>query len=188
MVIAQKIFNALFRRGKRIDYGDGVYPSEHFSGLWEVCWPNGKVKYRCNFVDGKEDGTCHCFWDNGNLAQTGEMRAGRCVGEWVDFDYEGIRSLEGIFGEDGKEGVWLSFWSNGKIMFEREYKNGLQDGILRHHTVDGVIEYEGVFRSGEPYSGVCQIFTTERQHDGSYSIIAVYQDGKQLTILRHGIT
>jgi antitoxin component YwqK of YwqJK toxin-antitoxin module len=185
ILFLQKIFNAIFRKGKLIDYGDGTYPPEDYNGIWEVYWPNGKIKYRSTFINGKEEGYCNCYWDNGNIAQTGEMRDGKCIGVWTDYSYDGFKSLEGAYGENGNEGIWLSFWDNGNVMSEREYKNGMQDGVFRRYSDDGVLKYHGMYRDGEPFSGICEVHT-EKQDNGSYIILAEFIDGKQIRVIDLG--
>jgi hypothetical protein len=62
------------------DDAEDIWPNDGYSGIWEIYWPNGVVKFRANYVDGKEEGECLCYWDNGNLAQRGVKVRGECDG------------------------------------------------------------------------------------------------------------
>ena len=78
----------------RIDHGEGVYPPDDFTGLWEVCWPNENPKFRGVFRNGEPDGISTCWWENGQISQTGRSEAGECKGVWSDFDEDGEKFKE----------------------------------------------------------------------------------------------
>ncbi|WP_157467902.1 toxin-antitoxin system YwqK family antitoxin [Desulfatibacillum aliphaticivorans] len=83
------------------EHGFGCYPPQDYTGIWEVYWPNGVIKSRNRYIDGKEEGEQLCFWDNGNLAQVGQAKNGHCIGLWEDFSYEGLRFKETDYYSDG---------------------------------------------------------------------------------------
>ncbi len=160
-----------------IDYGDGVSPTAGYSGVWEVYWPNRRIKLRAYYLHGKEEGEYLCFWENGHIAQRGCMLAGECTGVWVDYDYDGNKSLEGEY-VHGKHGVWRSFWSDGCVMSEEEFHRGFQHGFSRHYSANGDLKYAGVFRVGQPYSGICHV--TDLNNPPFYRIIAQFEEGRMM--------
>jgi antitoxin component YwqK of YwqJK toxin-antitoxin module len=176
---AQTLYPRTATKKKLIDNGKREYwPDEDYTGLWEVYWPNGVIKFRGNFVNGKEEGECLCFWDNGNLAQRGTKVNGECVGVWTDYSYDGAMTLEGEYGESGQHGLWKSFWHDGIVMTEEEYVDGLLHGSVRHFSFDGQLVHQGEFRNGEPYNGICHTPAFDRHPH--YTMIAQYMEGEMI--------
>ncbi|MCP3927197.1 MAG: hypothetical protein GY714_31955 [Desulfobacterales bacterium] len=55
MIFIRKFINRFLHPDKKNDYGDGLYPPDNFNGVWEVYWPNGKIKNRGNVINGEEE-------------------------------------------------------------------------------------------------------------------------------------
>ena len=114
-------------------HGENEWPPDDYTGVWEIYWRKylwlkGGLKSRGEYKDGKEEGEQTCYWKNGRIAQNGKMVQGQCVGLWTDFDEDGSKALEGVFGPEGKDGVWRSFWSGGMVMKEEFWRSGQQHG------------------------------------------------------------
>ena len=166
------------KKKKLIDDGEReCWPRKGYTGPWEIYWPNGVIKFRGNYVNGKQEGEHLCYWDNGKLAQRGTMVHGKCVGVWTDYSYEGAVSLQGEFGPAGKQvGVWRRFWDDGTVMKEEQYVDGMLHGTVRHFSYDGKVIHEGEFRDDEPYNGICHTYDFDRHPH--YTMIAEYMDGE----------
>ena len=72
-----------------MDYGDGIKPPDGFTGLWQCYWPNGRIKVRFEYSDGKRHGRQECWWDNGKLCQEGMCENDECVGVWRSYLRDG---------------------------------------------------------------------------------------------------
>lgn len=165
---------------RRVDDGssDMLCPPKGFSGVWEVYWPNGALKFRAVYRDGKEEGECLCLWENGNPCQRGLKVAGECHGVWTDYDHDGNKTLEGEYGPRGKCGIWKTFWPNGCLMYEEEYEDGDQHGIFRVFNWDGLLLHEGEYRRDDPYNGVCRVMTWNSEEN--YCYLAEFKMGRQI--------
>jgi antitoxin component YwqK of YwqJK toxin-antitoxin module len=53
--------------------------------------------------------------------------------------------MEGPLVNRRREGLWKSFYEDGKIWSEGEYKDGLRDGITITYHPNGVKRFEGAF-------------------------------------------
>jgi len=53
--------------------------------------------------------------------------------------------MEGPLVKRRREGLWKSFYEDGKIWSEGEYKDGLRDGITITYHPNGVKRFEGAF-------------------------------------------
>lgn len=163
---------------------DSPWPGENFTGEWIVEWPNGVTKFRAQYVQGKPDGDYLCFWPNGRLAQKGRMCQGESVGRWTDYHQDGFVTATRDFIDGLIEGVERTYWRDGTVMEERTMRHTFLHGIARKYRRDGMLSFEGEFRDGEPWSGICEVSTFEQQLDGSYSILAEYALGKKVRDLR----
>lgn len=108
----------------KIDHGDGVWPPDDFTGLWEVYWPNRQLKYRAHYINGEEHGKVTCWWENGNLAQTGVREHGVC------------------------KGIWPDYWEDGTKFKETEYQDG-DNFVVRWYDGDGNLERADIWVDGE---------------------------------------
>lgn len=119
----QKLYNSIFNADKMIDYGDGLYPDENFTGIWEVSWPNGRLKVRGEYVEGKEVGKYECFWENGKIAQEGQHENGECVGDWFDYWEDGKLYKQTAYTGDGNFKVF-TYDSSGNVKELQEFVAG----------------------------------------------------------------
>lgn len=102
---------------------DVVWPPDDFSGEWIIEWPNGQVKYRALYLQGKCEGDCICYWANGNLAQDGRCLDGECVGLWCDYWEDGTKFKETEYHSKGNFDVrWLD--SDGSLLETQEWRGG----------------------------------------------------------------
>ena len=96
------------------DDEDMVWPPADFSGEWVVEWPNGRMKFRSLYLDGKQEGDHLCYWSNGNLAQKGKNLDGQCIGVWSDYWEDGTRFKETDYHSPGNFDIrWLT--ENGQV-------------------------------------------------------------------------
>ena len=102
---------------------DTPWPDDGFTGEWIVEWPNGQVKVKSRFIDGKADGDYLCYWANGNFAQKGINKNGICIGLWEDFWEDGMKVKETYY-EDPNNFTerWLD--QQGKVERVNTFRNG----------------------------------------------------------------
>src|SRR5262245_49531712 len=118
------ILNLLRSEPIRIDEGDGVWPPKDYTGPWAYHWPNGQVKYRANYVNGKTQGLVICYWEDGSIAQKGISEAGECRGVWTDYRFGGkFKETDYI---DGDNFTVTFFKPDGQIMSKQVWKDGCE--------------------------------------------------------------
>ena len=74
--------------------------NELVTGIVEEFYDNGQLRWRTNFIDGKENGLQELFYENGQL----EWR-----GNWRDGDFDGLSEY---------------FDRNGNLTVTSTYRNG----------------------------------------------------------------
>ena len=53
-------------------------------GLWESYYPNGQLRYKGNYQNGKLYGLCEIYYDNGKLWSKGYFKNYKEIGLWKE--------------------------------------------------------------------------------------------------------
>jgi hypothetical protein len=71
---------------------------------WEEYWPNGQLKTKVWFKNGKREGSFVMYWDTGQLGSKGNYKNGKQEDTWVNFASDGSvnEELTGTFRNDVK--------------------------------------------------------------------------------------
>ncbi len=83
------------------------------------------------------------------------------------YNDEGVKLYEG-----DTNGTGVEYYSNGLIMYEGEYKDGVRNGKGFYYYPDGNLKYEGEFEDGE-YSGEGILY----YDDGKLKYEGEFKDG-----------
>lgn len=71
----------------------GVMKGELLDGVrqgpWTAYFPDGTVRSRSSYLDGKLHGSTEVFHENGSPYYVGQYNMGKAVGEWRFFDPQG---------------------------------------------------------------------------------------------------
>jgi hypothetical protein len=119
------ILNLLRTEPIRIDDGDGVWPAKDYTGPWACHWPNGQVKYRATYINGKRHGRVICYWEDGTIAQEGTCEADECRGVWTDYRFGGkYKETDYIDGNN----FTVTFFNpaDGRVVSRQVWKDGRQ--------------------------------------------------------------
>ncbi|MCB0395539.1 MAG: toxin-antitoxin system YwqK family antitoxin [Flavobacteriales bacterium] len=141
-------------------------------GPWEENWPNGNIRARGTYKNGKKVGKWQYYHDNGQLEQTGEyvdgkphkewkwyyrdgkplrieqFRLGKEDGEFVEYGDSGQVITKGEYLDGYKEGPWV--YELEHYREEGQYKDGQKDGVWKHFHKNGELRFEGEFLAGIP--------------------------------------
>lgn len=123
-----KQFNVLFRKHLLVDYGEGqLSPPEGFTGVWTTFWPNGRLKLRVEYANGKEHGERVCWLRNRQIHQKGRMEDGECVGVWENFWEDGTKYQETeYFGPGSFDVRWFE---SDKLVDTQWFRNGSETSL-----------------------------------------------------------
>jgi antitoxin component YwqK of YwqJK toxin-antitoxin module len=156
LLIGYFLVNALFVRAQLINYsihdGDTINVIDKDSlkqGVWRSFWPNGKlsseVVYRNNKKQGLEitwynHSQCvkqETYYNNGQLDGPVTYYAKNCTKEFIENYKNGV-----------KEGLELTYHTNGRIKAEGYYKKGNLDGVYKVYTKTGKFDFESRTTTG----------------------------------------
>jgi hypothetical protein len=156
LLIGFLVINALGVRAQLISYslhdGDTINMVDKDSlrqGVWRTFWPSGKlsseVVYRNNKKQGLEiswynHSQCvkqETYYNNGQLDGPVTFYSKSCAKEFIENYKNGV-----------KEGLELTYHTNGRIKAEGYYKKGNLDGVYKVYTKTGKFDFESRTTTG----------------------------------------
>ena len=100
--------------------------SKPFSGMISEEYPNGNLKYRKRFKDGKYNGSVVEFYENGK------------------------KKVESTYDMGKRKELYSEWYDNGQQKVRAFYTKGIRDGAYREYNKDGRIKVDTNFRNGKP--------------------------------------
>lgn len=110
---------------RETEESDPIWPDKDYTGEWVVEWPSGALKFTGNFLHGLSHGKSWAYWENGQLAQSGESFKGEPIGVWEDFFEDGHKFKETIY-ENSSNFIEKRFDADGSISSAKAFKNGVE--------------------------------------------------------------
>jgi antitoxin component YwqK of YwqJK toxin-antitoxin module len=149
---------------------EGQFTDNRRSGLWKFYTTDDKVEQTGYFNNGRPDGAWKWYYENGSLLREEEYFQGKRDGACTEYSVTGEIIAQGQysdgekngewkykaenFNEDGKyltglkDGLWKSYYTNGKLMFKGNFIQGNPDGPQSFYYEDGRIKEEQNFQMG----------------------------------------
>lgn len=161
-------------------YKDGVLTAEgilddfgHEQGQWKEYHPNGQIKSKGEYKDGKRINDWVFFYSNGKIEQKGNYdKKGRAQGIWIWYYDDGKILREENYVDDLQEGIMVEYGDTGNVITKGNYIEGLKEGpwiyeigdyketgeyklnkrqdLWKHFYNNGALRFEGNFIDGNP--------------------------------------
>jgi antitoxin component YwqK of YwqJK toxin-antitoxin module len=135
-------------------YGDdakveqGIYLDGKKTGVWTAWYPNGVVKNRITFDNGRPFGKAIMYHENGKVAEEGLWKNNRWIGDYKLYYDNGEVQHEFKFNGSGKrEGKQVYFAENGQKIIEGEMKDGKEVGTWNEWYDNGDKRAEKAFKT-----------------------------------------
>jgi antitoxin component YwqK of YwqJK toxin-antitoxin module len=118
-------------------------------GVWRAFWPSGKLSNEVVYRNNKKQGLeiswynhSHCvkqetYYNNGQLDGPVTFYSKNCAKEFIENYKNGI-----------KEGLEITYHTNGRIKAEGYYKKGNLDGVYKVYTKTGKFDFESRTTTG----------------------------------------
>ena len=88
------------------------------------------------------------MYPNGNIQVQQLINKKGEVKKEIQFFENGKRRIEGCFDELGRrDGVWNSYYEDGKLWSTSEYEHGLQQGMNKVNYSNGKVRFEGFWKN-----------------------------------------
>lgn len=124
----------------------GSYNNGRPDGLWKWYYENGALLREEEYFQGQRDGSYTEYSVSGEIIAQGTFTDGEANGEWK---YKsGDNTEEGKYIVGLRDGVWKSYYPNGKLRFKANYVQGNPDGLQTFYYDNGKIKEEQYYSMG----------------------------------------
>ena len=132
----QKVAEGIYMDGKRI-------------GIWKEYFPNGVLKSKITYDNGRPNGYAIMYHDNGKIKEEGLWQNTRWIGDYKLYYDNGQVQQEFKFSQSGKrEGQQKYYFENGQVMIEGNWIAGNESGVIKEYYENGDIREEKNFNNG----------------------------------------
>ena len=154
--------------------GEGILDDEgREQGSWKEYHPNGQIKSKGEYLNGKKIEDWIFYYANGKIEQKGKYdKKGKAQGTWiwyfenekvlreenyidnlqegsmVEYNDTGGVVTKGEYAEGQKEGEWI--YEMGDYREIGKYKSDKLEGYWKHFYHNGILRFEGNFIDGNP--------------------------------------
>lgn len=145
-------------------------------GVWKQYYPNStQLRYEGEFKNGKEIGEFrfYCekcgskpnaikifnpnddiaevkFFEKGKLISEGKMDGKMHIGKWVYYHKNSNRIMTEEHYSNGKlDGLKITYYPNGKIAEEQQFKDGIQEGKHNYYSSQGVLLKKLIYKNNQ---------------------------------------
>jgi antitoxin component YwqK of YwqJK toxin-antitoxin module len=126
----------------------GNYLNGYQNGEWEFYAQNGKTEQIGNFRSGVMEGEWRWFGKNSALLRSEIYARGLRNGLSVHYSDSAVIIAKGEYVEDECEGEWMV--STGDVREEGKYIMGLKNGVWKTYYENGKLCHKGAFVQGVP--------------------------------------
>jgi len=131
---------------------EGMYIDNKKNGLWIEYYCNGNLKGKIQYVNGRPDGYCIIYHENGKIMEEGQWssKLNRWVGKYRLYYENGQVQHEFYYNQNGKrEGPARYYYENGQLAIEGNFVNGQETGVFREYYENGDLKAEKTFNNGQ---------------------------------------
>ncbi|MCK9612414.1 MAG: hypothetical protein PHR81_00220 [Bacteroidales bacterium] len=163
------------KNGIRTTYTGDEIIEENFEndikkGFSYKYYPGRNLKYKVNYIDGREEGTAFEYSTDGNIITIIEYRKGYVINS------ENInRYREGL-----KHGVWKEFYENGQVKTEQNYSYGKKDGFYKEFDTKGnlikIVKFKDDYEIPDAPELLKYDIKTEYYRNGKVKIVQSFKD------------
>jgi antitoxin component YwqK of YwqJK toxin-antitoxin module len=131
-------------------------------GLEVLCYPNGFMKWKGKWKNGKTEGKWTYWHDNGKKSTEVIYKDGKQDGNWTEWHDNGQKSMEY---KDGKRTYWHK---NGKKSSEGLEKDGKRHGKWTYWYDNGKKWMEGLEKDGKRHGKWTEWYETGAREETTY--------------------
>ena len=188
-VFSQSDINQLDEQGRRHGLWKKHYPDSEqlrYEGKFERGKEIGEFKFYCEdcksrpsviktFHKDSEIVDVKYFTNKGNVLSEGKMKGKDRIGEWIYYhtDTKQIMTREN-YSNGTINGRTVTYYPNGKITEEIEFRNGIREGENNYYSPEGVL-LKKLFYKNDQLDG--RVFYYDS--NGDVKIEGNYKDGKK---------
>jgi len=127
---------------------EGQYAENRRTGVWKFYNNASRLEQTGSYNNGRPDGIWKWYYDNGSLLREEEYFQGQRDGPFTEFSQANDIITQGQYADGEKNGEWKYRSENNSE--EGKYILGLRDGIWKSYYADGKLRYKGNYIQGMP--------------------------------------
>lgn len=127
---------------------EGQYADNRRTGIWKFYNGASGLEQTGSYNNGRPDGLWKWYYDNGALLREEEYFQGQRDGHFTEFSQTNEIITQGQYADGEKNGEWKYKSENNSE--EGKYILGLRDGIWKSYYADGKLRYKGNYIQGTP--------------------------------------
>lgn len=131
-------------------YTEGEYENGRKTGLWDVYYPNGKLKSKITYENSRPRGPYILYYENGNIEEEGNWERTKNTNSFKRYHPNGKISQDFTFTETGKRsGKQTYYYDNGKVQLEGSWDEGKKSGEMKEYYENGDLRAVKQFNNGD---------------------------------------
>lgn len=112
-------------------------------------YDDGHLHWDYNFKNGKQDGLCKEYRENGQLLDETPYKDGEPDGISKNYYENGQLEGETTYKDGEPDGIQKRYYENGQLHMEATWKDGRPDGSWKKYDKSGQLEWERTLKDGK---------------------------------------
>jgi antitoxin component YwqK of YwqJK toxin-antitoxin module len=144
------------------------------TGHWKVEYPNGKLHYEADFVDGHPVGPMVRYYENGGLQARLLFEPDGTSSYALLYYKNGKIAAEGMYVNQVKDSVWTYYSEfDGSVRIREPYLEGKLEGVVRSYYPNGTVSEELEWKQNEKHGEWNQFY-----ENGAPRLTGHFEEGK----------
>jgi uncharacterized protein len=127
---------------------EGQFTDNRRTGTWKFYSLAGKVEQTGAYNNGRPDGIWKWYYDDNTLLREEEYFQGKRDGAFTEYSITGEIISKGQYSDGEKNAAWK--YNSGNNIEEGKYIIGLRDGLWKSYYPDGKLRSKGNWIQGNP--------------------------------------
>ena len=144
--------------GVTTEYINAEFKNGFAAGKWEY-YANNKKTIVMTYLNGYLDGEYIKYYSGGDVEIKGRYLKGQKNGKWETFKSDGTIKLTEVYEKDNLTKK-ITYYTDGSVDRERNYKNGKEHGIDKQYTFEGTLKAEKNYVNGKQVGAQMQFYTS----------------------------
>lgn len=126
-------------------------PDTVADGRYVEYYDNGQIKYECDIINGKPQGTFRAYYEDGNLMYSVNYNEGKIEGSSYFYYNSNANTLraEVEFEQNKVTGIYKEYYDNGSRKSKIFYEDGVENGDAEFYFPTGDLKIKGKYKDGK---------------------------------------
>ncbi len=127
---------------------EGQYSDNRRTGVWKFYNSSGRIEQTGSYNNGRPDGLWQWYYPDGKILREEEYFQGQRDGSYIEYSVTGEVITRGQYADGEKNDLWS--YKSGDHTEEGNFIIGLKDGLWKSFYPDGKLKFKGSYIQGNP--------------------------------------